>query len=146
MLQSKEGDADRFVQACRGMLGVKFRHRGRNPRVGLDCAGLVIVGLRQIGLDPIDIKAYGREPHNDGLRQVTEANLGQPIPLEMARPGDVVLIRFDIYPHHLAVVGDYALGGLSLIHAYGDIGKVVEHRFDDVWRSRVCGVYRLPVN
>lgn len=145
MLSCTPDHPQQLVQAARSFQGVKFRHRGRNPMVGLDCAGLIIVSLKKIGLDPIDLKAYGREPHNDGLRQVVEANLGRPISITQAAPGDVVLLRFDIHPHHLGVLGDYALGGLSLIHAYAEAGKVVEHRFDDTWRHRVCDVYRLPV-
>lgn len=146
MLAGKPGDRERLVQSARSLLNVKFRHRGRNPAVGLDCAGLVVCSFKLAGFEPVDKRTYGREPHNDGLREVVEANLGKPIPLNEAQPGDIVLLKFDIHPHHLGILGDHPLGGLSLIHAYAEVGKVVEHRFDRVWVDRVCDVYRLPVN
>jgi hypothetical protein len=30
-----------------------------------------------------------------------------------------------------------------MIHAYQSIGKVVEQRIDDVWRSKIIAVYRF---
>jgi hypothetical protein len=31
-----------------------------------------------------------------------------------------------------------------MIHAYANVRKVVEHRLDDIWRSRIAGVYTYP--
>lgn len=40
-----------------------------------------------------DLKYYGREPHKDGLRQIVQLNLGQPVHDAM-RVGDVCLMKF----------------------------------------------------
>lgn len=147
MITASPGDDLRLVAAARACLGVKFKHRGRDPKTGLDCAGLVVHSLHQIGLDPHDLKTYGREPFQDGLVRVVQSNLGPPLPKHSdILPGDILLFRFSRDPHHLGIAGDYIHGGLSLIHAYGGAEKVVEHRFDQIWIDRVCDVYRLPVN
>lgn len=88
-----------------------------------------------------DLKYYGREPHKDGLRQIVQLNLGQPVNDEM-RAGDVCLMKFSTQPHHIALIGDYPYGGFSLIHCDGNEGKVVEHRLDSVWKSRIVERYR----
>lgn len=129
-----------MVAAARTYLGTPFRHRGRSPRA-VDCAGLLILAFADCGRTIIDVPAYGREPHQDGLREAVQLNMGEPVTDEL-QPGDIVLMRFVREPHHLALIGDYIHGGLSLIHAYGDVGKVVEHRLDDVWRSRILEAYR----
>jgi len=56
----------------------------------------------------------------------------------------VVLIRFQRNPHHLALVGDYLYGGLSLIHADSTLGRVVEHRLDEVWRRLIVAAFAVP--
>lgn len=145
MIYAKPGDNLLLVEAARSFLGVKFKHRGRNPSIGIDCAGLVVVSLMKIGIEPYDIRTYGREPYQDGLREVVEKNLGKPISPAFASPGDIGLFRFDREPHHIGIFGDYLLGGLSLIHSSGEAGEVVEHRLDSIWKSRICDVYRLPV-
>lgn len=137
-------DPAAFVAACRAYLGVKFKHRGRT-RHGLDCAGLVVCALRDLGHDPIDLKVYGREPARDGLRRVVEQNMGPPVSDGSMLPGDVVLMRFVSDPHHVAVLGDHPTAGLSIVHCFGDVGKVVEHRLDEHWREKILAVYRFEV-
>lgn len=130
-----------LVHACRKYLNVPFKHRGRTRR-GLDCAGLIVIAFQDLGRPVVDMRVYGREPHKDGLRQVVESNRLEKVAAGDWRPGDIALMCFTKEPHHLAVFGDYSLGGLSLIHSYGRVGKVVEHRLDEVWTSRVLEVYR----
>jgi cell wall-associated NlpC family hydrolase len=126
--------------SARKYLGVPFRHRGRTSS-GLDCAGLALLAYKDLGLDLPDIRIYGREPHKNGLERAVEAALGAPL-ARAPRVGDVLMFRFDRDPHHVGIAGDYAHGGLSLIHAYGTAGRVVEHRLDDTWRGRIVAVYR----
>ena len=130
-----------LVQAARQYLGVPFRHRGRTPK-GLDCAGLIWLAYADLGVILPDVRIYGREPHRNGLVEAVDRALGSAI-IANPQPGDVLLMRFNREPHHLGIVGDYAHGGLSLIHAYGTAGKVVEHRLDPLWQGRIVAVYRL---
>ena len=136
-------DPVRVVAQARTHLNTRFKHQGRTPR-GLDCAGLLVLTLTELGHSIVDRKSYGREPHKDGLRQTVQANMGQPLPAGAAMmPGDIVLMRFVREPHHLGILGDHPTAGLTLIHSFAEVGKVVEHRLDGRWASRILEVYRF---
>ncbi len=129
-------EARRYVAAA-----VKFKHQGRSMR-GVDCAGLVAVCLAAVGFAPEDCDAYGREPHQQRLRGYMVRNFGEPIDRNEMRPGDTVLMCFRGEPSHVAIIGDYVYGGLSLIHSYAMVRKVVEHRIDAEWNRYIVEVFR----
>lgn len=139
-----------LVQAARRYAGVRFRHRGRTP-VGLDCAGLVWRAYLDCGVELPDFRLYGREPHEDGLVRHVALALGEPRlfaapPLTELSPGDVVVLRYEVEPHHLAIVTDYPYcSAPGLIHADGMAGKVVEHRLDRATADRITHVFRRLV-
>lgn len=131
-----------FIAQARKLLGVRFRHMGRSAR-GVDCAGMLLVAMLAAGRPIADSAAYGREPHDQILRGMLVENLGEPIADKRdLRVGDVPLMVFDGEPSHCALIGDYLYGGLSVIHAYATVRKVVEHRLDDTWRDRIVEVWR----
>jgi cell wall-associated NlpC family hydrolase len=151
---------NRLVHAARSYLGVRFRHRGRKgdgPGKGLDCAGLVWIAYRDCGVTVSDFQLYEREPeqHKPVLVDHAIKSLGAPIHVGKISQyqlniGDVVLIRFDHEPHHVAIVTDYPLGGLAIIHADGwphdgKCGKVIEHRLSPDIITRITHVFRRPV-
>lgn len=119
---------------------VRFRHQGRS-RHGVDCAGLVCLSLRAIGREVIDKEAYGREPLGDGLRQQLALNF-EPVARESMQVGDIVLMRFRGEPSHVAIIADYVYGGFSLVHAYAQVRKCVEHRLDSEWEGYIVEVFR----
>lgn len=121
---------------------VKFRHMGRDPRTGMDCAGMPLWIADTMGKPTVDISAYGREPHRDGLREALNANLGHPVSLPSLRPSDVVLMRFAGDPRHVGILGDYPEGGLSLIHIHSTLKFAAEHRLDDSWRKNIVAGWR----
>lgn len=121
---------------------VKFRHMGRKPETGMDCAGMPLWIVGQQGRQTVDIPAYGREPHKDGLRNTLQANLGDTVPLDTLRPADVVLMRFDGDPRHVGIIGDYPGGLLSLIHIHSTLKFAAEHRLDDSWRNKIVAAWR----
>lgn len=144
-----------LVKAARRYLGVPFRHRGRNPKVGVDCVGLPLRCYLDHGIEIPDVKKYGREPRLDKQNLVAAciAGLGEPVkeaPVKRAdlQVGDVCIQKFELYPHHVFIVGDYYLGGLSCIHADGDQGpysRVLECRLDDDRIALITHVFRKPV-
>lgn len=142
---------EELVQAARSYVGVPFRHRGRD-RQGIDCGGLIIAALRDLGYTPPDFTVYGREPDKDGLKQYLDHAIGNGARAN-ARfpiPGDVLLMSFNAghTPQHVALVARHPTsksGALSIIHSYGEIGKVVEHGYDSAWRSRTRFVYRFDL-
>ena len=117
------------VAEARTWLATPFHHQARLKGVGVDCAGLCIGVARALGLiDPAwDVHGYDRNP--DG-RTLMAACLEQMDPTDQAdmQPGDVLMVRFDTHPQHLGLLGDYRHGGLSIIHASGNEGRVIETR------------------
>lgn len=132
-----------LVDSARKYLGTPFKHRGRTP-AGLDCAGLGWLAYHDLGIDLPDVRAYGREPFRNGLMQGLAAALGDPVEGE-PQPGDVVVMRFDRDPHHVALIASSPYGALTMIHADGNHGCVVEHRLSDDWRARIVAVYRKQI-
>ena len=136
----------RLADAARTFDGVRFRHRGRSSR-GLDCAGLVVVSYASLGVTLPDFRLYGPEPFRDGLvARATEA-LGPPVAGPPA-DGCVVLLRFLKNPHHVAIVGERDYGDqrtLTLIHACGTAGRVLEQRLTPDVAARITHVFWRPV-
>lgn len=127
------------IAIARDCLGTRFRHQGRAPGIGLDCVGLLVHVMRQLGLSEYDYQHYGRLPFFGSLeRHLTEAGL-RPIDHQQAKLADVLLFRFDGGPQHVALQSD-----LGMIHAFLLARRVVEHRIDNAWRNRLCGAYSLP--
>jgi cell wall-associated NlpC family hydrolase len=134
-----------IVAAARAVLHTPYAHQGRVAGLALDCAGVPVHVAKSLGVPLVDYTRYGRLPVPAEMRAALDAHLER-VPTEQMQPGDVVWIRFEKQPQHLAIVGDYVHGGLSLIHAYNSAGvnRVVEHRMDDVWRSRIVACWRYP--
>lgn len=155
-----------LVKNARSLVGIPFKHRGRD-RKGLDCAGLVWLSYAEAGAVMPDLERYGREPYKNGMMTKTTEALGTPIwegikgqivPRETLQPGDVVVIRFDVHPHHMGIIGTDPIHGLSLIHSNGrrDLlsrsgvghdkkGRVMEHGLDAAHQAMICAVFRRPV-
>lgn len=131
--------AEKIVAAARSMLGTPFRHQGRVPGVGLDCAGVLVCDCRELGLPVEDVDGYGRNPFQGLLEQAIRR---QPFLREVAkadiRPGDVLLMRFYEAPQHIAIATEH-----GIVHAYENAGKVVEHRLSGFWKARITHVFRF---
>lgn len=151
----------RLADAARAYIGTRFKHRGRDKR-GIDCAGLGVAAFRDCGVELTDYLLYGREPHRDGLTERMTATLGEPVhvaPVRMSdlRDGDVIVMRYEIEPHHVAIVGERDYAGqrvLTMIHADGwgpqvpgarRAGSVHEHRLHPSYVEQITHVYRRPV-
>jgi cell wall-associated NlpC family hydrolase len=106
------------VAIARSFIGTPYHHQARRPGVGLDCLGVLICVARALG----HVAADGNKLLQHLRDHLTE------IPFAQMSPGDYVCIAYDRYPHHVGVVGDYHLGGLSLIHADSKTRRVEECR------------------
>lgn len=113
-----------LIQSARSMIGVRWRHMGRKPWA-VDCAGLVILSMKSAGWPMVDAPiSYGRDPWDDMLRKTLSKNLGDPV-YGIYKPGDIGLVRWGkSEPSHVGVIGDYCLGGLSIIHAHNMHGVI----------------------
>lgn len=128
-----------FVDAARACVDTPFKHQGRQPGVGIDCAGVVVCAWRAAGLAAADRRGYSREPQQRVLRQaLLEVCDKVDRPGAAYRPGDILFMRFGREPQHLAVVTDRG----TIVHCWEAMGRCVEHGLDRTWRGRVIAVYR----
>lgn len=142
----------RLADAARAYIGMRFRHRGRS-RLGVDCVGLGVLAYADCGVAVPDFRLYSREPHRDGLVAHMTRALGEPVhvgpaPLSELLDGDVIVLRFEVEPHHVGIVGARDYGGttaLTLIHADGEAGRVHEQRLTPDMAARITYVFRRPV-
>lgn len=146
--------AEEVVACARSWLGTRFHHQGRvkktpGHRGGCDCLGLLIgvaqelqlLGRDQRKLAAHDALHYGRFPDGSALLAGLRGALRE-TDSESMQPGDVLLMRVENAPRHLAIVSDYP-DGLGMIHAYAPLGSVVEHRLDARWLRRIHTVFRI---
>lgn len=130
--------------SARALVGVKWKHQGRDPRIGVDCAGLVKIALEANGYVIRDRSDYGTDPDGSLTAEVTRV-LGPPVATSGGdlQPCDVVLMQFaPNRPRHVGIIGSHAQGA-TLIHAY-NLGpkRVVEVLLDARWRAYIIGVWR----
>lgn len=130
-----------LIAAARSFIGTPFKHVGRKEH-GVDCLGLLVLSMRAIGHEMADKTAYSRSPSGEQIREAATAHFGPPIPFADAQPGDVVLMQWHRRPQHVAILGDYPFGGLSVIHSDIEFGGVTEHRLSGPWLRRIVEVHR----
>lgn len=129
---------EQVVAAARNWLGTPFHHQGRLNGVGVDCAGVVICVAAELGLTAFDVDGYGHRPDSRELEQLCHAQMRR-IPVDSARPGDVLLFEIDRQPQHLAFLTD-----AGMLHAYAPLRRVVEHNIDAQWTARIVAAFVLP--
>jgi cell wall-associated NlpC family hydrolase len=138
-----------IITVARRWMGVPFVHQGRS-RTGVDCLGLLMMVAEELGLQgrdgalltTHDCCEYGKVP--DGVRlQSRLQRVLYPRVGDAVQQADVVLCRIDAMPQHVAIIGNYVYGGLSIIHAYAPARKVVEHPLDAYWQRRIMQVFHL---
>jgi cell wall-associated NlpC family hydrolase len=142
-----------IVTEARTLLGVRFRHQGRNAELGVDCLGLIIYVAKRLHLRckngtllfQHDNRSYSKIP--DGallLEHLTRYLVIKPV-LEM-REGDIALIHYDKNPQHLAIITHYNNSiplQHGLIHAFAPARKVVEHHLDDSWKQKITHIFSI---
>ena len=137
-----------IVAQARTWLGTPFHHQARLKGKGCDCLGLIVGVVDEMGLkdahgrllSSYDEITYPKEP--DGAYLIEKlTDLLDEVPIRDARAGDLALFKVRENPQHLAILTDYE-GTLGMIHSFAPSRRVVEHRLDDDWKSRLLKVYR----
>ena len=137
-----------IVIQARSWIGTPFHHQARLKGVGCDCLGLIVGVVDKLGLcdkygAPLtgyDEVTYSKEPDGQYLMQKL-CELLEEVPPADARAGDLALFTVRNNPQHMAILSDYD-GGIGMIHAYAPARRVVEHRLDNDWQSRLVKGFR----
>lgn len=112
-------------------MGVRWRHQGRN-RMGVDCVGLVICSLADIGVVVPDMQGYRRTPDPIFVEHIRNNSE----PAASLLPGTLGIFRDGTQPCHVGIFSTMH-GQLSLIHAYAGTGKVMEEVFIHDWPNKL---------
>jgi hypothetical protein len=110
---------------------------------GVDCAGPIVNIAQAIGFVFEDPKKYPKAAAAYHIRQIFDS-LFEKIEAEEIKPGDLLIIRWGEGEDHIAIVGDYCFGGLSMIHCHIRAKKVVENRLAGAWRAKIAQAYKIP--
>lgn len=128
------------VEKAREFIGCRYRHQGRT-REGMDCIGLPVLVRRELGMPALDATAYGTRSTGTEMLDYCRAHMRE-ISKEDLQPGDLI-VQMNGAVRHMAIVADYAGGGLSIVHAWAPNRRVVECRLDDTFMADVRGCFRF---
>ena len=131
------GDAERFAAAAEALVGTPFRFRGRDRATGIDCVGLVLAALADIGRTPAQLNGYAmRQADPSRHFQVALACGFRSCEGSGLEVGDLVLASPGPAQAHLLVFSRDD----RFIHAHAGLGRVVRSPapcpwpFDRIWR------------
>ncbi len=115
-----------IVEEARHFIGMDYRYGGSEPETGFDCSGFTKYLMEMYA---IPIARSSRE----------QAQLGQEIPLEQVKPGDLITFRRSRKRavSHVALVIDNTEEGVMIIHSCSR-GIVVDNLNESsYWKSKV---------
>ena len=144
-----DGEGDRIVAVARSWLGTPYRHQASVKGEGADCLGLVRGVWREVaGEEPEAVPAYSSDWAEVGgeerLLCAAQRWLVE-IPVEAARPGDVLLFRMapGAAVKHCAILSDTSGPERRMIHAYW-ARVVIESWVGPWWKRRLAAAFRWP--
>lgn len=126
------------IAEARSFVGTRWEHTARLKGVAVDCVGLITGVADAMGYPYQDFTSYGVVPNGQLVPRLSRFL----DPAAGPKPGQIGVFWFDRgsrMPQHVGIFSDHC--GLGLIHTYMDVGRVVEHAFDDRWRRRLCHVF-----
>jgi cell wall-associated NlpC family hydrolase len=92
-----------------------------------------------------------RLPRNDNTIKAGEEYLCIPSPVYggglgrgLIQEGNIFLMKFQNQPQHVGFISVND-GIYSIIHSYKNIGKVVEHRLNQYWKSKIIKIYEVKL-
>lgn len=137
-----------IIASARSLKGTPYLHQGRVPgeKGGIDCVGEPVWVSWDCGIKPRtwNITGYRRLPDGHTLMRHLHEHMGGEISQAEMQPGDLVVVSYGRYPHHVGIVVDHPLGGLGLVHASSQIGRVVETQLSFTPDMKFVAAFRFP--
>lgn len=134
---------EQIVSEARSWLQTPYEHMGRAKGIGVDCSQHIIavgIALGYVEAD-FNIPVHAPRPNPRIFEELTK-HLEQ-IPIEEAKPGDVLVLCFNLrkrIPQHMCFVTDV---GICHLHPHSDIARVVEHHIDAWVTERIVSAWRF---
>jgi len=131
-----------ILDEARTWIGTPYHHQGRLKGVGVDCAGLIVMVGKELGLSSFDVEGYSSSPDPVAMSKYLHDNLDR-VHVDDMQVGDVLWLKVEVDPQHLAIVTATSPRTM-MIHSFSMIGvrKTVEHGLGDYWTKRVIGCFR----
>ena len=129
---------DHLIQKAREYIGTPFRFGGRLKHIGVDCGGLILCAVTELGLSPEAPTNYTRQTALQTLQETLNQHCQK---VETQQPGDILLFATKQLPGHCGIL----TAQNTFIHAYDSpsVSQVTETPLDARWQSRVIAVYRI---
>tara|TARA_R100000951_G_scaffold114960_1_gene121520 strand:+ start:19013 stop:19438 length:426 start_codon:yes stop_codon:yes gene_type:complete len=130
-----------LAESAMKYVGVRWRHQGRCRASGLDCLGLLVVSLQDLGLEVQDQTSYDRRPDHRNLLRRVSSQLDS-VSVDDISSGDILLLHFkdtNKSPYHFAIVTERG----RIVHGYGIKKKIVVDMLDS-WKDNIHSVFRVP--
>lgn len=133
---SKEEWLNLYLKQARSYINTPFKHQGRSKN-GLDCIGIIVVPLKDIGFLDYDSKNYRKYGLGGEIIGVLSKYCYEVDKPFNYKPGDILLFSKGA-SQHLALYTDKS----TIIHAHNFVGKVVEHSLTPDWEENISKVFR----
>lgn len=124
-----------LVVEARKYIGVSFFYKGRG-KGGMDCAGLVCVSLSNTIIPGYNFLNYTLNPSPKDIRAELLSiadDVREPI------SGDLMIFSLSGLPQHVAIYTN----SNTIIHTYKRVGKVIEEKYTNYWKSKLENIYRV---
>jgi len=133
-----------IVKTAREWVGTPWVHQASLKGIGCDCVGMVRGVYTELTGKKVDVAIdYTRTFHLFRGEERLKDEIAKycvELPINASRTGDIVLISFLNLPsHHLGILAEG-----TFIHAWEDVGKVVEIPYDAAWKRLTKAVFRFP--
>lgn len=138
-----------IVEFTKQLAGTKFKHGGRNPRMGLDCLGVIMCVAMQfklrtsktrLAITDLDRVNYELFNFNHEMMQVLEENFEAEQSIQEC---SIALFKFDKFSMHLGIIVDHPNYEFGLVHADLSRRMVVYHGLTDLYRDKIVATYNL---
>lgn len=128
-----------ILSAARSLVGTPFHHMGRTAQRACDCPGVIVLVANAIGYKLQTPVSYSRRPARGLLLQTMRLNFDE-IPLEQAKPADILTMWFDRGTRDAQHLGILTEAG-GMVHAWEVVGSVVESTCQLWMRRRATNAF-----
>jgi len=134
---------DEIIEQARTWLGTPWHHAARCKGVGVDCGGLIVGALQEVGYPVRDMVNYDLGDNIDAMLQHIGSHADAVPEGEYLFAGDILVLRGKLMYNHCGFYTVTPDGDGGILHAWRTPGKVVEHALDGIWEKWIVAVFRL---
>lgn len=124
------------IDQARQWIGTPWHHQGRKRGVGVDCVGLIVGALAEMGVYVPDYTWYRRAPEGDALLQAVHSRFAK---CESVEPGSLLVffMRKRAVAQHIGLL---TFDG-TIVHANSAAGRVCEQPYGKEWQRRTLAAF-----